>query len=141
MFFHGESTAFLILVRGHGEHVTPLLLLLKGLIFIPTKYSYYIIGHFNPNFNRSIRHNFYEVLTMSRLKELRTARGLSQLAIQMKTNIDQSDYSKLENGIRNLSFEQCRQLALLLGTSMDYLAGLTDVKEPYPRASKYTKPV
>lgn len=70
---------------------------------------------------------------MSRLKELRKARGLTQIAVQMRTGIDQSDYSKIESGKRNLSFEQCKQLALALNTSMDYLAGLTDVKDPYPR--------
>lgn len=70
---------------------------------------------------------------MSRLKELRKAKKLTQIAVQMRTGIDQSDYSKIESGKRNLSFEQCKQLALALNTSMDYLAGLTDVKEPYPR--------
>lgn len=73
---------------------------------------------------------------MSRLKELRKARGYTQVKMQMLTGIDQSDYSKLELGKRNLSFEQCRQLALALGTSMDYLAGLTDEKKPYPRSQK-----
>ena len=51
----------------------------------------------------------------------------------MLTGIDQSDYSKLENGKRYFAFEQCRKLALALDTSMDYLADLTDVKEPYTR--------
>ena len=31
-----------------------------------------------------------------------------------------------------LTFEQCKRIAMALDTSMDYLAGLTDVKEPYP---------
>ena len=53
--------------------------------------------------------------------------------MQMLTGIDQSDYSKIELGKRFLSFEQCKLLALALNTSMDYLAGLTDVKEAYPR--------
>ena len=56
--------------------------------------------------------------------------------MQMLTGIDQSDYSKIERGQRNMSFEQCRQIALALNTSMDYLAGLTDNPEPYPRSSK-----
>ncbi len=73
---------------------------------------------------------------MSRLRELRKARGYTQVKMQMLTGIDQSCYSKLELGKRNLSFEQCRQLALVLGTSMDYLAGLTDEKAPYPRSQK-----
>ena len=71
---------------------------------------------------------------MTRLKELRKAKGFTQVKMQMLTGIDQSDYSKLEIGKRNLSFEQCKRLALALGTSMDYLAGLTDEPKPYPRA-------
>ncbi|MCL2837859.1 MAG: helix-turn-helix domain-containing protein [Oscillospiraceae bacterium] len=71
---------------------------------------------------------------MSKLKELRKEKGYSQIQVQMKIGIDQSEYSKMERGVRNLSYENCRLLAVLFGTSMDYLAGLTDVKEPYPRA-------
>lgn len=71
---------------------------------------------------------------MTRLKELRKERGYTQIAMQMKTGIDQSDYSKIENGKRYLTFEQCKKIALALDTSMDYLAGITDKKEPYPRS-------
>jgi len=71
---------------------------------------------------------------MSRLKELRLKRGYTQVKMQMLTGIDQSDYSKLENGKRYYTFEQCRKLALVLGTSMDYLAGLTDEEKPYPKS-------
>ena len=70
---------------------------------------------------------------MSRLKELRRKRGYTQTKMQMLTGIDQSDYSKLETGKRFYSFEQCKRIAQALDTSMDYLAGLTDVEEPYPR--------
>ncbi len=70
---------------------------------------------------------------MSRLRELRKKRNYTQVKMQMLTGIDQSDYSKLESGKRYYSFEQCRKIALALNTSMDYLAGLTDVEEPYPR--------
>ncbi len=70
---------------------------------------------------------------MSRLKELRKEKGFTQIKIQMLTGIDQSDYSKLENGKRYFTFEQLRKLALALDTSMDYLSGLTDEKKPYPR--------
>ena len=71
---------------------------------------------------------------MSRLKELRKEKGLTQVQMQMLTGIDQSDYSKIENGKRYYTFEQCKRIALTLDTSMDYLAGLTDEKEPYERA-------
>ena len=70
---------------------------------------------------------------MTRLRDLRVKRGYSQVKMQMLTGIDQSDYSKLEAGKRYMTFEQCRRLAVALETSMDYLAGLTDEKKPYPR--------
>ena len=70
---------------------------------------------------------------MSRLRELRKEKGFTQVKIQMMTGIDQSDYSKIESGKRYYTFEQCRKLAIALDTSMDYLAGLTDEKKPYPR--------
>ncbi|CDC25676.1 MULTISPECIES: helix-turn-helix domain-containing protein [Anaerotignum] len=70
---------------------------------------------------------------MNRLRELRKERGFTQIKMQMLTGIDQSDYSKLETGKRYYTFEQLKKLALALDTSMDYLAGLTDEKKPYPR--------
>jgi len=73
---------------------------------------------------------------MNRMKELRKEKGYTQVKVQMMTGIDQSDYSKIENGKRYLTFEQCRKLAIALDTSMDYLSGLTDEKKPYPRSEK-----
>lgn len=71
---------------------------------------------------------------MDRIKKLRQKRGYTQMKMQLLTGIDQSDYSKIENGRRYCSFEQCRRIALALDTSMDYLAGLTDEERPYPRS-------
>ena len=71
---------------------------------------------------------------MSRLRDLRKEKGFTQVKIQMMTGIDQSDYAKIENGKRYFTFEQCRKLAIALDTSMDYLAGLTEEKKPYPRS-------
>lgn len=73
---------------------------------------------------------------MNRLKALRKSRGFSQIQLQFLTGIDQSDYSKIENGKRFMTFEQCKRIALALGTSMDYLAGLTDTPQPYPRTGR-----
>ena len=70
---------------------------------------------------------------MTRLKELRLEKGYTQIKMQHLTGIDQSDYSKIESGKRYFTFEQCKRIALALGTSMDYLSGLTDEKRPYPR--------
>ena len=77
--------------------------------------------------------NIYGEIIMSRLKELRKLKGYTQLKMQHLTGIDQSDYSKIENGKRYYTFEQCKRIAIALDTSMDYLAELTDIKTPYPR--------
>ena len=74
---------------------------------------------------------------MSRLRDLRKERGFTQVKMQMLTGIDQSDYSKLETGKRNFTFEQCRRIALAFNTSMDYLTGLTDEKKAYPKSKAY----
>ncbi|MDD6811062.1 MAG: helix-turn-helix transcriptional regulator [Lachnospiraceae bacterium] len=73
---------------------------------------------------------------MERLRELRKAKGYTQIKMQLLTGIDQSDYSKIEKGKRYYTFEQCKRIAVALDTSMDYLAGLTDEPKPYPRAGK-----
>lgn len=73
---------------------------------------------------------------MTRLKALRKSKGYTQVKMQFLTGIDQSDYSKIENGKRYFTFEQCKRIAVALDTSMDYLAELTDVKSPYPRCSE-----
>lgn len=70
---------------------------------------------------------------MTRLRELREKLGYTQIKMQHLTGIDQSDYSKLETGKRQFTFEQCKRCAIALNTSMDYLAQLTDESKPYPR--------
>ena len=74
---------------------------------------------------------------MNRLRELRKEKGYTQTKMQMLTGIDQSDYSKIESGKRYFTFEQCKRIAIALETSMDYLAGLTDEKKPYPRSQSF----
>lgn len=74
---------------------------------------------------------------MDRLRQLRKQCGITQVKMQMLTGIDQSDYSKIESGKRYYTFEQCRRIALALGTSMDYLAGITDDPRPYPRGKGF----
>ena len=68
-----------------------------------------------------------------RLKELRKSKKLTQIQVQMKTDIDQSDYSKMEVGRRLPTIEQAAVLAKLFDTSIDYICGITDEKKPYPR--------
>ena len=78
-------------------------------------------------------------MTGSRLKMLRKKRGYTQIKIQMLTGIDQSDYSKIENGVRYPTVEQAKRLAITLNTSTDYIFGLTDVAKPYPRKKDCNK--
>ncbi len=107
------------------------------MFFILSPAIIYIIGQLNPNTNRSICHNNNKRgVIMSRLRDLRKERGFTQVKMQMLTGIDQSDYSKIERGTRYYTFEQCVKIAKALDTSMDYLAGLTDEKKPYPRSKE-----
>ena len=69
---------------------------------------------------------------MTQMKQLRKEKGYSQVKMQMLTGIDQSDYSKIETGKRNMTFEQCRRIADALETSMDNLAGRIADPRPYP---------
>lgn len=72
-------------------------------------------------------------MTGLRLKALRKKKGYTQIKIQMLTGIDQSDYSKIENGVRYPTVEQAKRLAIVLDTSTDYIFCLTEVETPYPR--------
>ena len=58
-----------------------------------------------------------------RIRELREARGLTQLAVAEELVCDQSLYSKYERGIRSLPLEAAVHLAEYYGVSLDYLAG------------------
>ncbi|MBQ3566947.1 MAG: helix-turn-helix transcriptional regulator [Oscillospiraceae bacterium] len=73
---------------------------------------------------------------MKRIRELRKEKGMTQLQLQMKIGIDQSDYSKIERGLRYPTVDQLISLAGIFETSIDYIVELTDKKEPYPRKSK-----
>ena len=64
-----------------------------------------------------------------RLKQLRKARGLTQLAVQMKTGIEQALLSKFENGERVPPTETLVKLADFYEVSVDYLLCRTDKPE------------
>lgn len=71
----------------------------------------------------------------SRLKTLRKKKGFSQTKVQMETGIDQSDYSKMEQGKRYPNKDQLISLSRLFETSIDYIVGNTDEPTPYPRST------
>lgn len=63
------------------------------------------------------------------LKQLRTAKGITQIALQMATGIEQSLLSKFENGERTPPTETLMILADFYQVSMDYIMCRTDKPE------------
>ena len=69
----------------------------------------------------------------TRLKDLREDADLSQTALGNAIGIPQRTYSYYENGQRMIPPEVLSRLADFYNTSVDYLLGRTDQKEPYPK--------
>jgi transcriptional regulator with XRE-family HTH domain len=67
---------------------------------------------------------------------LREDRDLTQLEIAEYLNIKQNTYSRYEREERSMPIEVWVKLARYYGVSVDYLAGLTNEKNPHPRARK-----
>ena len=68
-----------------------------------------------------------------RIRDLREGADLTQAQVAQELGIDQRTYSNYETQKRSMPVEHYRTLALLYGTSVDYLLGLTDERRPYPR--------
>lgn len=68
-------------------------------------------------------------MMQNNLRKLRKEKGLSQIAVQMQTGIEQALISKYENGERVPPTETLMQLGDFYGVSMDYIMGRTDRKE------------
>lgn len=65
----------------------------------------------------------------NRLYELRIAKGISQIAVQVATQIDQSLLSKYEKGIRVPTTDALMKLADFYNVSIDYILCRTDKPE------------
>ena len=72
-------------------------------------------------------------MNIQRLKEIREDKDLYQKDMAKIINIDQSNYSKYELEKINIPIDTLKKLALFHKTSIDYILGLTNIKEPYPR--------
>ena len=80
-------------------------------------------------------HNIPEVIiVLEHLRSLREDKDLSQKDMAQLLNVHQTTYSDYELGRLNIPNLILNQLALFFDTSVDYLLGLTNVREPYPRA-------
>lgn len=70
---------------------------------------------------------------MNRLKDLREDKDLYQKDIAKILQMDQSNYSKYELEKIDIPTQVLKTLAIFYNTSTDYILGLTNIKEPYPR--------
>lgn len=70
---------------------------------------------------------------INRVKDLREDKDLFQKDIAKILGVTQAQYSRIEKRENELSYDGLIKLALFYNTSIDYILGLTNVKEPYPR--------
>ena len=66
----------------------------------------------------------------NRLKELRKAKGLTQIEMSKDINFSQSAITAYENGKREPNFEALQKLAAYFNVSTDYLLGKTNTLNP-----------
>lgn len=68
---------------------------------------------------------------LSRLRDLREDRDLTQAEVAEVLNIAQRTYSSYETGNRMIPYTCLIKLAKFYNTSIDYIVGLTDKLNPY----------
>ena len=71
-----------------------------------------------------------------RIRDLREDANLTQQFIADYLGIDQSYYSKCEREVFQRHLNDIIKLAQFYKTSVDYLLGLTDQREPYPKSRR-----
>ena len=72
-------------------------------------------------------------MTVERIRALREDKDWSQQEVADILHINRRTYSAYENGVNAIPLDILEQLAYLHQTSTDYLLGITDIREPYPR--------
>ena len=68
-----------------------------------------------------------------RIKDLREDKDWTQREMAEMLHISRSSYSAYENGPNAFPIEVLKSLAVLYGTSIDYLLEMTDNPKPYER--------
>lgn len=66
-----------------------------------------------------------------RLRELREDADLTQKALAELLHVKQNTYSQYENGLRQPPLGTLITLAKYYGTTLDYLVGISNIKNPY----------
>ena len=84
----------------------------------------------------SVNYTMGEVISVifPAIRALREDRDWTQQQVADMLYLNRRTYSAYENGVNAITPELLIQLADLYQTSVDYLLGLTSVKEPYPRS-------
>lgn len=67
---------------------------------------------------------------------MRIDKGLTQKDVADVINVKQNTYCQYEIGVLNYPLDVVIKLAEYYNVSVDYLVGLTDQPEPYPRKRK-----
>lgn len=70
---------------------------------------------------------------MLRLRDLREDNDYTQTQIAEILNCKQNTYQQYESEKRQIPIEALKKLALLYGTSIDYIVGITNECKAYPR--------
>ncbi len=68
-----------------------------------------------------------------RLRDLREDRDLSQQQVAEYLDMKQPQYNRYERGLRDVPTDILIRLAQLYCTSVDYILGLTDQRQPYTK--------
>ena len=71
-----------------------------------------------------------------RIRDLREDNDLTQKQVAEYLKIKQNTYSQYETGNRQIPIDVLVALATLYQTSIDYLLGITDHKNPYPKGKQ-----
>ena len=77
--------------------------------------------------------NKYEK-SYNRIRSLREDNDLTQKKIATILNMSQTGYSKYETGENDIPTKILINLAYYYNTSIDYLLGKTDERNPYPKS-------
>lgn len=75
-------------------------------------------------------------MKLERLADLRESNNWTQKYVANYLKVTQRSYGHYENGTRSLPLEALIKLSELYNVSTDYMLGITDVKEPYPKPEK-----
>ena len=76
------------------------------------------------------------LMRFKRIRDLREDKDLYQKDIALILGISQQYYSEYENGNYTIPVEHLIKLARFYNTSVDYILGLTDNKDPYKKKRK-----